>query len=267
MGTSQSTLLDDAIRYNDLQTIKEIIENDKKKNTSVSTDALLFLIDNKNEKKILLLLNCGVDPNKVGNFYISIAGYSIKTTPIHFSLKYQIQYMKLLLEHGANPNLIFFDKKDKTEQAPLHALCTGYRLQDDDQLIEKINLLISKGANVNLMTRCYPKKLLLTPLMVAIDSFYINQKTVEIVNIFLENGYDLTLKFDSKPIDIFITEKIVQNEKNDSRNPFLKQILSNIQTKKSNLDGRRLKVKRMKKKLDGKSPKTKLKRKSGRSRK
>jgi len=267
MGTSQSTLLDDAIRYNDVQKIKEIIENDKKKNTSVSTDALLFLIDNKNEEKILLLLNCGVDPNKVGNFYISIAGYSIKTTPIHFSLKYQIQYMKLLLEHGANPNLIFFDQKDNTEEAPLHTLCSGYRLQDDDQLIEKINLLISKGANVNLMTRCYPKKLLLTPLMVAINSFYINQKTVEIVNIFLKNGYDLNLKFDSKPIDIFISEIIAKNEKNDPRNPFLTQILSNIQTKKSNSDGRRSRPKVKKMKKNGKSPKTKVKRKSSKSRK
>jgi hypothetical protein len=243
MGATQSfTLVYKALRDKNEKQLKKFAEDDKKNNTSLCSDLLLEVIVDNDERDMLYLLKCGVDPNKVGIYEVQGTKSTYKVAPLTFSVMY-INMMKILLDHGANPNQITLDKN--VEVAPLYALCE-YHFKDKN-LIEKMQLLISKGANVNMMIQ-YNTNEKLSPLMVAIKADDINEKIVDIVNLFLQNNYDLSLKLDeldkdtkavvkSKTLETIINERIKKNGENDPRNVFLKQVLTIIESKKTNLDG------------------------------
>jgi hypothetical protein len=92
---------------------------------------------------LAFLLENGYNPNLNGDFQSAL---DFCACPGQSFLKYEQKYemMKMLLKHGANPNVISGGKPI------LHQLATPYQ-RDNPCLLEMIQLLLDEGADVNFL--------------------------------------------------------------------------------------------------------------------
>ncbi|MDP4289691.1 MAG: ankyrin repeat domain-containing protein [Bacteroidota bacterium] len=172
-GTKGWTLAK-AVRDEDSVKIKKILAKGEitvdYREPKFGQNLLSWAVLNNKIKAVRILLNCGADPNLHDT-------YSGTSPIVHASdVEANIEILKLILDHGGNPN----DRVLKTEKT------TGYQ-SDETPLtaaasisFEKTKLLIRYGADVNLIIE--PARILNrnTPLFSAVS-----WKRVEIVSYLL----------------------------------------------------------------------------------
>lgn len=147
-------LLTIALRRNDIELIKKLIDHGAPVNANVLMSVFNFGYSEKETFRfevVNLLLKSGADPNVV---FESDYGCD---SPLMYAAKYgQMDFVKLLLAYKADANL-----KCKNGGNALNKLTWNYT----PNYIELLNLLIEAGADVNAADESG-----ITPLMVAVES-------------------------------------------------------------------------------------------------
>lgn len=154
MNGAGETLLTIALRRNDIELIKKLIDHGAPVNGNVLMSVFNFGYSEKEAFRfevVNLLLKSGADPNVVFE-----SDYGCES-PLMYAAKHgQIDFVKLLLANKADANL-----KCKNGGNALNKLSWNYT----PKYIELLNLLIEAGADVNAADESG-----ITPLMVAIES-------------------------------------------------------------------------------------------------
>ncbi|MBN1187418.1 MAG: ankyrin repeat domain-containing protein [Bacteroidales bacterium] len=189
-----------AATNNNIDIVKSLLENGADVNARFYNsngrlfDALMVAVDNNNYEMVKLLLDHEADPN--------IQYFENYTALILASYRGQDEIAKILIENGADINATDFknrspliwacrkNKIDLTNDSTWHESERGYE--------NTIQLLLKNGAEVNI--QCKDEGFQnYTPLMFAV--FY---HDVELVQLLLEQGADITLKsgWDERPVDL-----------------------------------------------------------------
>ncbi|MEE6032967.1 hypothetical protein [Avibacterium paragallinarum] len=154
-----------AIYENDISKVEMLLKQGKEVNElSVDNDGFTYLmysvfLDNRIEI-IKLLFRYGADPHLVSNVYFPKYKSNLYYLPLTFaSSNESIEYVKLLLENGANPNYFY---KDSTGRIALNAMPainsavrSAYILNKWDRkdfmndIKARIELLLEYGADIN----------------------------------------------------------------------------------------------------------------------
>ncbi|UXN36540.1 hypothetical protein N8E87_10270 [Avibacterium paragallinarum] len=154
-----------AIYENDISKVEMLLKQGKEVNElSINNDGFTYLmysvfLDNRIEI-IRLLFRYGADPHLVSNVYFPKYKSNLYYLPLTFaSSNESIEYVKLLLENGADPNYFY---KDSTGRIALNAMPainaavrSAYILNKWDRkdfmndIKARIELLLEYGADIN----------------------------------------------------------------------------------------------------------------------
>jgi len=181
----QHSLLFLAAQAGDLYGVKLVIDcgvNPNIQNKDGDTPLHSAALNGKSEV-VKLLLEHGADPNIQNKDGMTPLHFATEYSPWHFAARYSpwdsatergyLRVVKLLLEHGADPNI-----QNKDGMTPLH-------FATERGSPEVVKLLLEHGADPNIQEN----KFGWTPLHYAVSRCH-----VDVVRVLLDHGADLTIR-------------------------------------------------------------------------
>jgi len=133
--------------------IKKLVKEEKVdvdfQESKYGNTLLMLAVQNEKYQSCKTLLELGADPNKPNNHSGSSA--MIDAASINTTIGSNSKFLKLLLEHGGNPNYIEVGERKKginTRNTPLIVAC-GYVDNFTKSPIDKVKVLVEAGADVN----------------------------------------------------------------------------------------------------------------------
>jgi hypothetical protein len=185
---------------------------------------LLYSVDIERKKAMEALLELGADPNLECNVlapprFRGHNPYEIEY-PVYTATYYSdLSYLKILLKHGANPNVHATVEKD----SPLHNTIVNAK---NDKAMEILGLLLDNGADINIQSAFLQTPLHDAAILSGLGNNY------EIFLYLLERGADPNIpdKYGETPA-YKIQEKLEDYEKNGYRIPRLEALIDTLKAR------------------------------------
>lgn len=175
-----------AVQDQKVSKIKRLVKEEKLdvdfQESKYGNTLLMLAVKNEKYQSCETLLELGADPNKPNNHSGSSA--MIDAAAINTTIGSDTKFLKLLLEHGGDPNYVEVGERKKginTRNTPLIVAC-GYVDNFTKSPINKVKVLVEAGADVN-----YENDLSGFALRTALF-----QENYDIVLYLLKNGADYT---------------------------------------------------------------------------
>lgn len=145
--------LSKAVQDQKLSKIKRLVKEEKLdvdfQESKYGNTLLMLAVKNEKYQSCEILLELGADPNKPNNHSGSSA--MIDAAAINTTIGSNTKFLKLLLEHGGDPNYVEVGERKKginTRNTPLIVTC-GYVDNFTKSPIDKVKVLVEASADVN----------------------------------------------------------------------------------------------------------------------